>query len=119
MSRVRDLRYFSRYELWSRLQRKSSVRLCNNTYIEDAGETALAIRLHKTRILTFHQDGSFTINSGGWRTVTTKQRINALLPPHYRVYAKKRRWFISTPQGEFPFVDGDRWPPPQLVLEYD
>jgi hypothetical protein len=37
------------------------------------------IRLHKTDILTFHLDGSITIDTGGFDTPTTRQNINRFL----------------------------------------
>jgi hypothetical protein len=83
-------------------------KLAHNTWIERDGDD-VAVRLHATRILTFHADGSFTVNSGGWRTVTTKQRLNALMPAGYRVFSERYAWKLSTPGGVYDFEDGDTW----------
>ncbi len=69
----------------------------------------MGVRFHSTRILTFHPEGTFTVNTGGYRTATTKQRLNALLPAGYRVFSKAYAWRISTPEGTFEFEDGDTW----------
>jgi len=81
---------------------RTSKKLCNNTYIEPRGD-AIAIRLHDTDILTFKPDGSCVVSSGGWKTHTTKDRINTLCAP-LRLYQARGMWSWST--GD-PFSDGD------------
>lgn len=51
----------------------------NNTRLFRRGDD-FAIRLHSTDVVTIHRDGTYTLNSGGWQTVTTKARINAYSP---------------------------------------
>jgi hypothetical protein len=46
---------------------------------------------------------------GGYQTVTTKSRLNAILSAHgngERVYSKNFNWFVSTTDGEVPFNNG-------------
>ena len=46
---------------------------------------------------------------GGWKTNTTKARLNSILQEHgtgERVYQKNYEWFISTKDGEVPFGNG-------------
>ena len=46
---------------------------------------------------------------GGYQSVTTKSRLNAILSEHgtgERVYQKNFKWFVSTINGEVPFNDG-------------
>lgn len=71
-------------------------RLARNTYaewVEAPGRGPIAIRFHATRILTYSPEGWVTLNSGGWRTVTTKQRINEFLP-RFNVLSTYRGWII-------------------------
>jgi hypothetical protein len=84
-------------------------KLANNTYVEADSDGSIGVRFHNTRILTFHPEGSFTVNTGGYRSVTTKQRLNALLPSGYRIFSERYTWKISTPEGTFQFEDGDTW----------
>lgn len=56
-------------------------KLGNNTWIRDYGES-IAVRYHYTDVVTF-RPGSVTLNSGGWHTYTTKERINLYLPAGY------------------------------------
>ena len=46
---------------------------------------------------------------GGWRTNTTKSRLNAILAVHgtgERVFQKNWQWFVSTANGDIEFEDG-------------
>lgn len=76
-------------------------RVANNTveYVRPDGSTV--IRLHHTDIVQKHPDGTFTLNSGGWRTSTTKERINSYSPA--RLFQAKGEWFLS---GHVTFIDG-------------
>lgn len=46
---------------------------------------------------------------GGYKSTTTKSRLNAILSAHgngERVYQKDFTWFVSTKDGDVPFGDG-------------
>jgi hypothetical protein len=58
-----------------------SRKLCNNTYLRrhvDDFRSAddIHVRLHATNVVTFHKNGDVSLYTGGWDTVTTKDRIN-------------------------------------------
>ena len=72
------------------LSHRISRKIANNTYLElDTG--SVGIRLHRTTVVRHHEDGSITIQTGGWDTVTTRQRINQHLPAPYRVYHERNQ----------------------------
>ena len=51
-------------------------------------------------------DGRIQLNSGGYRTTTTKRRMNQCLLGH-RVYQRDFAWYVSAPDGTVrPFEDG-------------
>lgn len=84
-------------------------KLGHNTYLAKLDGTnppAFAVILHKTPILTFWQDGSILLDSGGWKTKTTKARINAFLPAGYSIRQERWNWILQTPDGERRFHDG-------------
>lgn len=108
-------------------------RVANNTLHLSLSNGDEVTRLHDTDIVTRHPDGSITLNSGGWRSVTTKERIHGALPrpanpasnlpydsPEYEsaleewrkglwfLSSEKGLWTLTTPKGHFPFVDGMR-----------
>lgn len=72
--------------------RRESRKLANNTYLERRGD-AIAVRLHFTDVITFNPDGSVTLNSGGWRTVTTKDRMN--FTSGVRVFQHAHEWYVA------------------------
>ncbi len=77
---------------------KTSRAVENNTRIEKRGDD-YAVVLHGTDVVTYHKDGSATLNSGGWLTVTTKDRMNGYLGNRARVYSKRGVWFVFTRDG--------------------
>ena len=57
---------------------------------------------HQTIVVKFNAD-SIVLNSGGWRTVITKLRMNQAAVQFglsYGVFAKLGKWYVNTPQGE-------------------
>lgn len=90
----------------SKLGKRDSKKLANNTYLHrvlfhESGRETLAVRLHNTDVVLIHKDGSYTLNSGGWRTVTTKDRINTYSPAS--VYQSNNIWYVGN--GDI-FTDG-------------
>lgn len=98
-------------ELDRKLQGRCANRrkLGNNTYAirrtSMEGKWELGVVLHATEILTFYEDGSVKLNSGGWRTYITKERINSYGP--VRVYSDKGEWYIMLYPYELP--DNASW----------
>lgn len=72
---------------------KQSRKLGNNTYLERRPNNQIAVRLHRTDIITYHPDGSCTLNAGGWKTVTTKDRLNKYSP--VCVWQAQSIWYVS------------------------
>jgi hypothetical protein len=66
-------------------------KLANNTYAIRRADS-IAIRLHNTDIATFFQDGKIVLNSGGWKTPTTKDRLNNFTP--FSISQNKGVWTI-------------------------
>ena len=79
-------------------------KIGNNTYLVRRGPSAIAIRLHATDVVTIYSDGTYALNSNGWRTPTTKERINKYGP--VRVYQKKRKWYADLGTRIVSFHDG-------------
>lgn len=64
--------------------------------------------LHSTAVVKLYDNGSVELGSGGWRTVTTKARINEFGP--VMVWSDKGVWYCAYKgarnEGEVPFFDG-------------
>lgn len=79
-------------------------KLANNTYAERRSGRVIAIRLHQTDIVTFFPDGKIVASTGGWKTHTTKDRLNDYLPS--RIWQKSGRWFLGSNGSTVEFADG-------------
>ena len=71
----------------------SARKLDNNTFELTYSNGNRAIRLHDTNIILFYPDGSFKLNTGGWQTNVTKQRINQYAP--CEIKQRKNLWYVS------------------------
>jgi|SRR5882724_8548968 len=81
------------------LKGRDSRKLGNNTYLQKRGEN-IAVKLHQTDVVTYTPNGEVILSSGGWKTVTTKDRINQFSP--VRIYQKNHVWHV----GDHIFKDG-------------
>ena len=80
----------------------------NNTrlYYEDPGvgyESYYSVRLHGNEILKIYKD-RFIPMDAGWRTVTTKARLNDFMPVGY-VYQRNWDWYLTI--GDTTYDWGD------------
>lgn len=72
----------------------------NNTLEVHYTDGRVAVRLHKTDVVTRMADGSTILDSGGWRTPTTKGRINDAIPRGWHVWAEKGTWYLYDRSGK-------------------
>lgn len=80
-------------------------RVATKVYAE-AGSTV--IQYHATKVVTFN-DKEILLNNGGWKTNTTKARMNQASNEYglgYTVYQKDFGWFV-TYKGETLEFDGN------------
>lgn len=80
-------------------------KIANHTYVVQVGES-YAIRLHNTNIVTFHMDGSIVLFSGGYRTATTKERMNtALAANRIHISQKNGLWYVESGDTQALFTE--------------
>lgn len=87
------------------LGNKSRKKLENNTYLERRDPETIAVKLHNTDVVTY-TPGAVELKTGGWQTVTTKDRLNTYGP--LSVYQRKGEWYIVVDGKEQPFGNGYR-----------
>jgi hypothetical protein len=71
---------------------KDLVNLEYATVLIRKPDDVLAIKLFDTEIVQYHIDGSIVLSSGGYRTVTTKGRINTYSPAH--IVQDRGVWYL-------------------------
>jgi hypothetical protein len=94
-------------EAQATLKGRASRKIANNTYLKEynrvQGSTDIAIWLHATPVVVLHKNGSVTLDSGGWQTVTTKARINEYAPAGIGITQRAGIWYL---QDGSLFYDG-------------
>lgn len=103
-------------------------RIGHNTTIVDVGDDrfrgteGVGIKLHDTVIVAYFPSG-IVLNSGRYRTVTTKARMNEVLPPYVRVFQEKYDWYVEVtkfPHGMPPWhVPGEKEQRPKVRLDFE
>ena len=107
---------------WIRKGRSKTDRpVANNTRLFLRGDGTVAVRYHWTDVVKIDKNGVFTLDSGGWTTATTKERMNAYLPRYLGVFQRDGVWYLSVqldPQSGDPVKAGRDWGLPETELVY-
>lgn len=75
----------------------------NNTRLVRENDETLALTLHGHKIIYYHSDGSITLDSCGYRTRTTKERINEYTP--FMIYQENFIWYVRLENKDEIFED--------------
>lgn len=78
----------------SKGKNKVSRPLANNTTVRTNGVDVI-VKYHATDIAIFKPDGAIILNTGGWRTSTTKTRLSELAPRGFIVYQERGVWYLT------------------------
>jgi hypothetical protein len=82
-------------------------RIGHNTIARRVDPDTIAVRYHATDIYRMTRDGWAILSTGGWDTVTTWSRINALLPGPFACYSHRgRRSIYVRGHAVTPYADG-------------
>ena len=69
-------------------------KLSNHTYLLQDGED-YCVKLHDTIIIRIRPDNSIILNSNGWQTPTTKERINNFTPTGIGISQQDKVWYLD------------------------
>ena len=115
---VRDFEIRSYEDAVALLRGKASRKVGNNTILKYGPSKELltgeiGVYLHGNLIVVWYASNRVFLCSCGYRTVTTKDRMNRCIPREYRVFQEKNVWFVSRWSGvprldarRVPFVEG-------------
>ena len=82
---------------------KTSKKITNNTRYTEYLDGRRVLRLHNTDIITWTAEGKIILNSGGYRTHTTKNRLHRYI----NIYQKNYNWYIRQEgKPDIEFFDG-------------
>jgi hypothetical protein len=68
--------------------------------------TGLIVRYHNTDVVVV-KNGEVTLNTGGWKTVTTKRRMNQAANQfglNYHVFQEDHEWYVFWKGIVYPFL---------------
>ena len=85
-----------------KLGNRASRKLANNTYLSRHDDGSIRIRLHSTDVATMRPDGSVTLNTGGWMTSTTRDRLGLVC----RISQRSGIWYVNVGGKEYTYRDG-------------
>lgn len=92
------------------LKKRASKKLDRNTYAQRREDGGVDIRLYDTIIASYAQDGTITLNSGGWRTATTKSRIDNYIPNCFRLMQENSIWYVQKSHPGIPWREWRKYP---------
>jgi hypothetical protein len=81
-------------------------RYKSNTCIVEHTNGAVEVILYETPVLIFDFDNVVALDSGGWRTPTTKARMNEFLPSGFSIYQDRNEWYLQGEKDVYNFADG-------------
>lgn len=83
-------------------------RIAHKTYKIEYPDGSWAVQYHATKVVQYDaKTGKYTLDTGGWNTMTTSKRMNEHLPGGYRVYRKSWVMRVVTPElGDVELIDG-------------
>lgn len=89
-------------------------KLGHETSVGTRSADGIAVTLYRTDIIIYYPDGSIRLDTGGWRSRLTKDRLNECSPFH--VYSERGEWAIvhrldRDSRDRARFQDGIFWEP--------
>jgi len=98
-SYLKDYRYHNLLDFILSGRNKTSRKIENNTIarieLDDYDIQLIKVKLHNTDIGTIFANNTIILNSGGWMTFTTKDRMNKILNhTEFRIYQENGIWYV-------------------------
>jgi len=81
-------------------------KILENNTVEYWQDGEKHIRFHHTDIIIFKANGDIVLNSGSWKTPTTKERLNKYLN-NYQIFTDKGIWYLYNKKILHPWSDKD------------
>jgi hypothetical protein len=76
----------------------------NNTRIVRTSEHSIGIKLHETIVVNYFDDGKIQLNTDGWKTITTRDRMN-YWQNDFEIYQMKFIWYLLYKDNKYLFQD--------------
>ena len=100
--------YYRSYKDWVNfLGTKTYKKVCHQTNARLNYNLSIGISYWNTNLVTIYPTGNIALNTSGYRTITTKRRLNQLTPPKVIIFQEDYVWYIvDSHRDMIEFVDG-------------
>lgn len=100
------------------LGKKTERPIAHNTRVIRRDDNVIVIRFHETPVVEYFPRGMMdggectVLNSGGWMTSTTKERLNSFIPAGFSIWQERGQWTLTRHDSHplrwesFPWADG-------------
>lgn len=88
------------------LGEKDEKNIGNNTKLVRMPNNDIAVTLHGHRVVRYRKGGVTQVSSAGYRTTTTKDRINRYTPASVSVVQRDYEWYLKKNGKKRDFHDG-------------
>lgn len=78
----------------------------NNTELVRRNGSTIVVKLHGHPVVKYNRGGSTQVSSAGYKTSTTKDRINRYTPAGVSVVQRDFQWFLKKNGEKREFRDG-------------
>lgn len=73
----------------------------------DKPDGSFSVRYHATTVIAYDAaSDTYTLDTGGWNTLTTSKRMTDALPGGWYTYRKDWVMYVHTPRGDMQLIDG-------------
>jgi hypothetical protein len=94
-------------KLKEELGNRESKKIGHNTLLSKTDINEIGIRYHSTYIIKIDPTNIIKLDTKGWWTPTTKDRLNKFLNcRNVGIYQEKNQWYIRGNNGTFKYDDG-------------
>ena len=94
---------YEKFEAILSKTRKRKKKVAHNTVLYDYSPDEIGLKLHDTSVLIAHKNGNVRYSSGGWKTNTTKDRMNSYGP--LNIHQIKGEWYFAMNGFMYPYHD--------------
>lgn len=84
--------------------RRSKVIGNNTELVRKGGD--IAVELHGNEVVRFYSGGEVGLSSAGYRSSTTKDRLNRYTPNGVNIVQRNHKWYLERRGKKVPFEDG-------------
>jgi hypothetical protein len=76
--------------------KRDSYKIQNHTYLKRRDSATIAVMFWATDVVTYNQDGSVCLDTGGYRSMSTRERMNAYNPLGSVVIERGDWWYYNS-----------------------